>query len=600
MGSWLLVSGALQPETPGLLERLSDPGRWLLGAGELAAWALVGPAIVLALAGFGLRFVRGDHAELRLPFAVTSGTLAVAAVVAIANIFGPIPIWSGLVLLPLGLISFLMGREAHGIGWMSTFNLLSVVASTTALLMFPKRPRLQYDVFLYHGPFVEWMGREALPQGLGLLHTRFAFNPGLLYLTAGLRTPFGDWSHHAFVEAAVIGASAATVVATFRVARQRRDLRLSGFIAALIGAGGINLAAQTFRVGTDLAVSATLLAAVALGALVTNSRESDDCARWYGLLLMVVAFAVVQKASAVPAVLLLAAPWGMRRTGTGRRRPLVLPLAPLMLSAVLGIAWLYRTYVASACLVYPVPATCRGDVDWGIGPAGAAIESGGIRSWARQRSLSVPEVADLSWFSAWLEQYASSISFRLVVVALLGRVVVQLLLQRGDTDGGAAARLGIVRLYTGLGLVFWFVTAPDIRFATHLHVTLAALIAAPLGEHIVAWWDRPTSSRGIRGSDGQRASVGIVASALALTVFAGHLLLYGRMLPFSSEPSFAVPYEVAEHSLRLVGDPTSDRWTYFAPAWNDQCGNAFPCAPYPVDLTVDASGRRLVFLRQDP
>jgi hypothetical protein len=599
----LLLAFAAEGDLPGssLLERLSDAGRWLPTVAELAVWFFVAPVLLVALAGVGLWVLRAGDSDLELPHAVAAGGLTIVAAVSIANLYVPIPPTTGLWLIPVGVTGFLLGRRSRGIEWSATISFLAVGAAAVALLMVPLRPRLQYDVFLYHGPVLEWMSRAPLPQGLGLFHSRFAFNPGLLLLTAAFRTPFGDWSHHALVEAAVIGFSAATLASVLVMARRRGDRRLTAFVAALLLVGGALLALVSFRAGTDLAVSGTVLAAVAVAALVATAQDDGEVIRWYRLLVLLVAFSIIQKASAAPVVILLTAPWVRVRSCSRWGVLLRGSAGPLLLAATAGAAWAHRTYVASACLAYPVPFTCR-DVAWGLGPLEASAESGVIRSWARQRTTAVPDLADLTWLSAWTVEYLKSPSFLLVAIAAIAAAVVRFTAGPISPESGVRTSRGDLRvptMYVVLGLAFWFMMAPDIRFGYHLHVTLGALLITPLVERAVIRWDRWRSTVDRDVVEGRWPVPAALVAGAALFVLAGHLLLFGRMLPYSSTPP-GVPLELVERSLTTLGSSEPADWIYFTPEGTDQCGPAFPCAPSAVGVQVDTSGRRLVFVRPLP
>ncbi len=562
--------------------------------GELAIWLVGPPLLLLAVAGFGMWAIGGRNEELRLPYAVGAGALTLITLVAMANMLVPISRSTGLLLIPAGLLSFLAWRKSQGIDWPATFVFSSVAVAAVSLLVFPSRPRLQYDVFLYHGPLLEWMAREPVPQGLGLLHTRFAFNPGLLLLTGALRTPFGGWTHHAIVEAAVVGFAAATIASVLFAMRRSDDRRLTAFIIAIMGLGGCGLALQRFHSGTDIAVGVTLLASVAVTALVANANRIDEGMQWSGLLVMLIAFSVVQKASAIPAVVLLLVLRPFLRTRFEIIHFLRMNGASISVAAGASTALVARTYVMSGCLLYPVSVTCRG-VSWGIGPERATVETGVIRSWARDRTVAVPDLMDFSWLGTWFAGYVRNPQLLLVVLGVAAGVLGLLIRRPPDVASAPRIRLGLIVAYTGAGFGFWFLMAPDPRFGFHLHVVLAALLATPLLERILSRdWEVPSLGIRRRPTVGQRNLGAAVLSLVALFVLAVPLAWHGRSLPLlPTSPGSTL--DLVERSLPLEGD--AGNWVYFTPSAGDQCRDAFPCAPRVVDLVVDVSGRRTVFFR---
>jgi hypothetical protein len=257
------------------------------------------------------------------------------------------------------------------------------------------------------------------------------------------------------------------------------------------------------------------------------------------------------------------------------------PLLPaLSLSVVAGGLMAARTWVMSGCLVYPASFTCRGGPS-AIGAERAAAESSVILSWARSGTADHLAIPDLSWIPAWYSELEWDIGFRIAIFAIIVGIAVRLLDRRGAEDGDRRLP-GLLWLYAALGIMFWFVAAPDARFGFPLLLTLGALVLAPAFT--------------VRASDvdpGRRPSnrAGPLVSAVALAAVAtASILAGGRYFPYTG----AVPHGFESD---MLPDPTdaAGGWHYVYPLGSDQCGDAFPCAPGPRDLTVERSGSRLVF-----
>lgn len=549
---------------------------------EVSLWSVAPILIVLVLAGLGAWAVRGASADLALASAATAGALVVITGVSVANLFVPVPRATVLVIVPAGLVLFAAAWKRLELSVGSFVGLLPWFVIPTAIYRLGRRS-LAYDVFLYHGGIVEWLSREPTPQGLGLLHSRFAFNPALPLLMASFRSTGDDWSHHVLLEITVVVLAAVVLGGMVIRARRRQDPQLLGFLVTLTTLSATFLLVRDVRVGNDLAAGMTVIAAVAVAATILRPgvwSEGRELTAAYGLLGLFVVFAVLQKTSSAPALLLLLAPW-VARDEPGRRgagvslRPLIPTLA---VSSIAGVAMMVRTWVMAGCLAYPVAITCV-DGPSALGPDRAAAESAGILSWARSGPADHRALLDLSWVPSWFGDLPVSAGVRVATFAVIVGLAVRLL-RVGVAGQRTVPAPRLLWITATLAVAFWFVAAPDPRFGFPGMLVLGALVLAPAFTVDAV---RPPV---------ERRSVPLLSAAVAVAVVAGAVLLGGgRYFPFSG--AVGHPFEEAV-LLAPDGDPSTG-WRYVVPFGSDQCGDAFPCAPGPVDLTVEREGTRLVF-----
>ena len=549
---------------------------------EISLWTIVPILIVAVLAGVGSWAVRSAQGEAALATAATAGALSIIAVVAILNLFIPIPRGPGLAIVPVGLVALGVSARRLGIDRTVLLRVLPWALGATAVYRFGRRP-LGYDAFLYHGAILEWLEREPVPQGFALFHTRFAFNPGLALLMAPFRSPGSDWSHHVLLEIAVVVIAAVTVAAMIHRARLAGNRPLLGLLLAVATLAGVFLMFRDVRVGMDLAAGMSVLAALTVGAALARpavGHEQEDRSGTFVLLGLLVAFAVLQKTSSAPSVLLLLAPLAARgRDGAIRLRPVI---PALSLALIAGIAMALRSWVMSGCLSYPVAFTCV-DAAWTPGRDGAAAEAATILSWARSGTMNYPSVTDLAWIGDWYSNVELSTGFRVAAFATLVGVAVRI--TRTILTGRSADALPRILWVTVAALIgFWFVSAPDPRFGFPGLLALGALLLAPA-------FTIPTSAESRAVPTSPRVLPVVAVSVGSLVLVASAVLSTGRYFPFSG----AVPHAMQSDSiLGVAGTPD---FSYTHPVTSDQCGDTFPCAPGPRDLTVERTGDRLVFRR---
>jgi hypothetical protein len=580
-------AGEALPAVPGFLERLADPQRWLPAVVEILVWFTAPTVIVLALAGVGFLVVRRGESLSALVHAATAGALLLIAAVTAANFFIPIPRLTSVLVVIIGLSAFARETRRRGFMRADLVNLIGALAGGSALYRLRMGSTVGYDTFLYHGPVVEWLSREPLPQGLALLHSRFGFSNGLLLLMGAFRSPFGDWSHHALVEAAVVALGFAALAACFTTARQRGDAWSASFAAGSLLVGATFLALAPHEPGNDLAVTFTLLAATASASLVARNRLSTDDGA-LSLVLMLVVFAIVQKSSALSASVLLLGLLSAR----SRRSDLLTVVRSVRWETFFATGVLAlvsaRTMIATGCLVYPFGSTCL-DAAWATGRAAATLESRGIRSWARNwGSGPVTTTWDMTWVPDWVAVYVTTAQVRVI---LLSSVIGLLVMLLRATEPGLGGPPSVITVYVVIGGALWFIGAPDPRFALHLHLAVAAILLVPT----MAWALGASASRVAVATMPLRASTALLL--VALVIVSGRLAYSGRTLPFASSTTADASEPLVTRTLQTRDENSS--WEYFVRAGSDQCGAAFPCAQaeLPGDVLIDPTGRRLRFER---
>ncbi len=118
-----------------------------------------------------------------------------------------------------------------------------------------------------------------------------------------------------------------------------------------------------------------------------------------------------------------------------------------------------RNFLLSGCLFFPLEATCL-PVPWRISPEEINSNVYWIKSWARAPGLQ-PEVVLNSnrWFLPWLENILDNPEVVSALVLLCTTFIFMLVFRK------AYFLFPVwVLVFTLIGLVFWFVSAPDLRF----------------------------------------------------------------------------------------------------------------------------------------
>lgn len=540
-----------------------------------------------ALLGFGLWLVRVrarlapgvDPSDL---LCVTIAGLATLAAVAVGlNFVVRIAPLVALGLLVLGwLLAVLQRRSLQRLaaGWPLPRLALAlglVLVGLLASYLASTSPPM-YDSGLYHLQAVQWTTSVPLPLGLANLHGRLGYNSLWFPLAGVLETPWMEG---------------------------RGGLLLNGTLFALYGLTVWGAALHWLTQGprpSTIFLAATALAWPSVVPLRTLSSASPDlpvmllsflsvfaCLRvveggsdWRYYLLLAAGAGVLGVTVKLSAAPLLLAPaivgcWRLSRPSlaseTTQSAARLSMLGWGCGLGVLALLWLARGVAQSGCLVYPVSLTCLPWLSWATPLRDVQADALWIASWARRPGLPPEAVlSDWGWLPVWLARLgADGIARRMAGALCLGLVLA----------GGAAAwgRAPSVRwgtyLVAGLtpllGAVYWFATAPDLRFGLGYLWSLSLLALASGAEaldQVARLSERLASSRLAR------------AGALAAILGAGVIMAVRYAGPLVQPPLLSWP---PVGSPALVERRTDQGASVYSPLGDDRCWRApLPCTPY--------------------
>lgn len=462
----------------------------------------------------------------------------------------------------------LFARDVKGAtGTVTRRDALALGALLLLVALVASGPLRNYDTGLYHLPVVGWSVAGPIPAGLANLHRRFGLN-SLWFPAAALLELPGFASRGAWL--------VSTLALFFFGSAVWKGVKRTA--AGTVDAAGVLLALGVLplfflaltkgipSLSTDLPVTVlTILsaqfllrspatpaerrAAVALAALAATVKLS--AAVWFGVLLL-----------------------------TQRVFP-----AALVLTAA---AWAARGITLSGYLVYPVPWTRLPFVPWAQPLAVARNEIDWARSWGRLPGRHLADaLSGWGWLGPWLRANVTKLSVLFLIGLFAMGVVALALFRRRDGFRPTFAAARAVAAAAMASTLFWFVSAPDIRFGYGALFVLAALpLVLALPETKAATW--PARVRGRLAG----------AAGVALLVLSGILLgREGEWHPAAFVPP-PPPVPVVEERRTDEGEIVR------VPVRDDRCWDvARPCTPYfdpRLLVDRDLSGRPRVFRLAPP
>jgi hypothetical protein len=321
-----------------------------------------------------------------------------------------------------------------------------------------------YDTGLYHLNAVRWLKTYAVVPGLGNLHGRLAYNNSSFLYDALL--DLGPWAgrgrHFAngLLMAALLARSALSLPRAFRAGDPLRPYHvLAAALAAPVFVEAGHRMASGYNPDLPAFVLGTVISLRLLRLLLEN--EAAEGLFLIGLLAAVGA-TVKLSFVALGATSLLVAAVVVYRRGPLPTRAVAATLGAIALAAV---PWLARGIILSGYPAYPAAFGAM-PVEWRMPPDLLDEERGEIAGWARDSSRPWREVlSGWEWLRPWWRRVSYDRGRFVVPLALLVPAAALALLARRGRGQAGPNGLWLFLLPAGAAAAFWFLTAPDPRFA---------------------------------------------------------------------------------------------------------------------------------------
>jgi hypothetical protein len=425
--------------------------------------------------------------------------LIVLAVIGTALNFGTAlsPTVTGIIAVT-GLILFLRGiaiasRRCAAVSFKSVVIGTSLLVSLSVIVADHTYAiaSQHYDSGLYHLQSIIQITESPVVLGIANLHMRFGYN-SLWFVDAAILTIPGFGLAGAYLPNPLI--MIFVVLAT--VQHVQMALKTPGcFRSALFGLAALLVFLNSyflikFSLGspnTDVPSNLLIIYAAFLSLLLSDKSrlQTEQGASDYIVLLLtlVVVFAVTIKLSVlplIPVLALLLLSWHRGFVSTTALRN------ALILSTPLIVLWLARGIATSGCLAYPSPDSCL-PVPWRISLETAQRDVDYMRSWPRLLG-GIPEIvlADWTWLPGWIHGAVENRFFRvpvMLIVISVGCLAIRLYAARtmsvwqGLTRPQKTDSL-LLFAVSVVGVSFWFLNAPAVRYATGWIVLPLLLLVA--------------------------------------------------------------------------------------------------------------------------
>ena len=561
-------------------------------------WAVMAVTAV-ALFGWGVLTCRLLGIEQPRQVDTTTAWLGVAVVlgaVELVHLFLPIDWKVSLVFAVIGIAAALKASdhsEAHGVGrffaqWCDALQRFAVllrqqpIASVLLALVVAAwclramgTPN-NYDSGLYHFQSVRWLTEQPIVFGLGNLHWRLALNQSYFGFLALLNlAPFWNKGYAAGGLLLLLLTLATTLEIGFTQSSRWRNV-IGAVILVFLGL----VAGSIANPSPDNAVALLEIVIFLFLFCLLGQPRADEASRVrLATVLVFLCSAVVTtkfSSAGFAAGCLIVVVWVsvVRSRVLGR----VLSFRFMLVMGLMVLVHIVRGYVLSGAPLFPATWFGAWTLPWAVPPGIAKFETAFIYSWARLPGAEIfaPALRDGTWVLTWFKALGpGSLALFAVGTGLALFNVAWLLLNRRACHDRA-----VYALYapTAGGLIFWFVTAPDVRFLGATLVLYCALSIYLTASQLQLWRVlgandlAPVAGKNVRQDDGKivwgkRLSIAVFGLACLLS------LRYVGLHSISLEGWKPLP------QMSVVTKRTSSGAEIWVPDEGNQCWDAaLPCA----------------------
>ncbi len=418
------------------------------------------------------------------------------------------------------------------------------------------------DTGIYHAQAIRWMETYPVVPGLGNLHSRLAYNSSWLVANALFSFSFtGIQSFHALPGLLMAWFALYSLEGIRRILK-RAAQPSHWFRAVLLPLSFFTIAAESSSPGTDL--PAILLLWFVFGEWLAQQEQPDIHPYRPMLLAFIAAFAVTVKLSIAPVILfsILIFFQYMRIKNFHLAGSIAIGII------LIFIPWCARNVILSGYLVYPESSIDIFNVDWKIPAETVAAEKEIIQSWARiprEDAGLVQAMPFAAWSKTWYYNQSRSEQAFLWGIGLgpLSLAAGMLLSRKARRTLVPALRsYAWAYLVAYAGLIFWFFSAPDVRFGNGFILTALILGWLP--------WTLLFHS---------------LMTKLALHIAWGMILtslFFWGMLYRSIEPRTILERLIMPDKYTSLSTSPCEfkNVTILCADWYNECGyEAFPCVP---------------------
>jgi hypothetical protein len=348
----------------------------------------------------------------------------------------------------------------------NTFTLLYSVSFIIIALLLAIRNPDNYDTGLYHIQSIKWIEEFSVVPGLANLHGRFGFNPNIFTFFA--LTSFQDLFKQEIFSVNFTLFSILVFYFIKKISSLFKQQKFANFFLIFFFIFLIILRLSNLS-SPSPDFSSTVIALFIFARMIdlTYHKGNIELKKYFPILILSI-YLLTIKLATIPILLLFVFVF-IKYKSELRKSIWLIPILCIIVTP-----WIVRNIITTGWLVYPFPTLDLFSFDWKVPLEDVIRETESVTGWARcpgEGYLEVLEMGFLDWVPIWwqkrmglLHRFIFVLSIVLPLIIFIGQILKKLTV---DLFTNA------VIFSSFLGVIFWFLLAPDWRFGEYFIIVAA-------------------------------------------------------------------------------------------------------------------------------
>lgn len=438
---------------------------------------------IISFTGFGLAFTERfyshqQNSTLSMPLFISGilGVIIVSMFATLINIFFPLGQAVSIVIVIAGLVLSVIHRKKFAVDTPKEFLFIATLFILCIGLSQIGYPTYGGDTFTYHIQIVKWAQESKTPIGIVHLFERLASNNSLFTIAAVMELGYFK-NYSIFITNGVF-----LFFIACGFAKSVKDIftnEQSGSSSLFLFLSGFTIFAGTYKFLGNLYVelSTAVITITIIYLMLKIIEAKDDSAsqkKYFYIIFIISLFAITLKLSmfvfSISSILVSLYLIDQKAKKTINKIFIIAAVTTLL------FPWVLKNILMSGTLLYPVAALRLPFLEWAVSSDECTRVANIIKDWARFGGLlPLSNYQPFSWVEIWfqkvfLRDIDISRSIIIFTLALIIHTYVKL-----TRKIAVDTKYLYIFIPIGLGLMYWFLTAPDGRFAFALWYSLAFL-----------------------------------------------------------------------------------------------------------------------------
>ena len=407
-----------------------------------------------------------------------SGFIFIYFLSSIINFFLPLNKYVALIILIFGIIILILNRKKVALLFKKD-DIVLIISLLIFTCFIPFRWLQYYDTGLYHLQAIKWYSSAKLPIGLANLISRIGFNSSWFTVNAVLEQSVLLLKVPFFISNAIcIFYYGINIVFSFRELI-KKNIKLSNVFCALTIIPWLLNAISSSSSSSAPDSPVIFFTFIIIILIISLFEKIEKNSHLFIFISIFSFFAITLKISSI--ILVLSIPVILFMNFFSKNRNFINrnEIFGGFLFSLILIPWLITGIFISGYLIFPISFTRINSLNWALPSKIANALQDNIEVWAKAPGTSTPiSFTNYSWFKDWITRF--TIFNKIVVILIIFCLILQVFyltkknINKYSLNDKTAYRLPLI--ISIIGVVFWFLNAPDMRFGSGYVFSLLLLL----------------------------------------------------------------------------------------------------------------------------